>query len=597
MLARPRPLLKHPRRVHELSLIYTLAAAFAAAWVCGLVTQRLGLSPIVGYLIAGVLIGPHTPGFTGDVEIAKQLSEVGVILLMFGVGIHFHLKDLLAVRNVAIPGAFGQVALATMLAILVAGAFGWSFKSGLVLGLALSVASTVVLIRVLTDSRMMDTVHGHVAVGWLIVEDVLTVVVLILIPVLASTPSDALNLGDFLWLSLIALGKLLLMSAVMLWGGAKLLPWVMVQVTRLRSRELFTLTVLVMAITVAALTYLLFGASMALGAFLGGMLIGQSPLSKQAAADILPMRDAFAVLFFTAVGMLFEPAFLLREPLLVLSCLGIVLIGKPLAALLLVAIIGYPVRTGLVVALGLAQVGEFTFIVSSLAQSNGLLDADGHNVLVACAILSITVNPMLFRSIDKVERAIGSIPWLWRILNWRADKRVEGFNLRVEAAQVRLGVRRALILGYGSAGAAVDDTLRSRGFETIVVDLDLSKVQQVTAQGRLGIYGDATNVAVYREELADASHLVFTLPEMGNRLQLVAEAKAANPTLKIFVRARHARERQELEQLGVTGICFEEAEAAVSLGRLILESEGVEREAIRRQTTRIRQIYHRDHPR
>ena len=583
--------------MHELSLIYTLAAAFAAAWVCGLVTQRLGLSPIVGYLIAGVLIGPHTPGFTGDVEIAKQLSEVGVILLMFGVGIHFHLKDLLAVRNVAIPGAFGQVALATMLAILVAGAFGWSFKSGLVLGLALSVASTVVLIRVLTDSRMMDTVHGHVAVGWLIVEDVLTVVVLILIPVLASTPSDALNLGDFLWLSLIALGKLFLMSAVMLWGGAKLLPWVMVQVTRLRSRELFTLTVLVMAITVAALTYLLFGASMALGAFLGGMLIGQSPLSKQAAADILPMRDAFAVLFFTAVGMLFEPAFLLREPLLVLSCLGIVLIGKPLAALLLVAIIGYPVRTGLVVALGLAQVGEFTFIVSSLAQSNGLLDADGHNVLVACAILSITVNPMLFRSIDKVERVIGSIPWLWRILNWRADKRVEGFNLRVEAAQVRLGVRRALILGYGSAGAAVDDTLRSRGFETIVVDLDLSKVQQVTTQGRLGIYGDATNVAVYRDELADASHLVFTLPEMGNRLQLVAEAKAANPTLKIFVRARHARERQELEQLGVTGICFEEAEAAVSLGRLILESEGVEREAIRRQTTRIRQIYHRDHPR
>jgi CPA2 family monovalent cation:H+ antiporter-2 len=583
--------------VHELSLIYTLAAAFAAAWVCGLVTQRLGLSPIVGYLIAGVLIGPHTPGVTGDVAIAQQLSEVGVILLMFGVGIHFHLKDLLAVRNVAIPGAFGQVALATMLAILVAGAFGWSFKSGLVLGLALSVASTVVLIRVLTDSRMMDTVHGHVAVGWLIVEDVLTVVVLVLIPVLASTPSDALNLGDFAWLSLIALGKLLLMSAVMLWGGAKLLPWVMVQVTRLRSRELFTLTVLVMAITVAALTYLLFGASMALGAFLGGMLIGQSPLSKQAAADILPMRDAFAVLFFTAVGMLFEPAFLLREPLLVLSCLGIVLIGKPLAALLLVAIIGYPVRTGLVVALGLAQVGEFTFIVSSLAQANGLLDADGHNVLVACAILSITVNPMLFRSIDKVERALSSIPWLWRILNWRADKRVEGFNLRVEAAQVRLGVRRALILGYGSAGAAVDDTLRSRGFETIVVDLDLSKVQQVTAQGRLGIYGDATNVAVYRDELADASHLVFTLPEMGNRLQLVAEAKAANPTLKIFVRARHARERQELEQLGVTGICFEEAEAAVSLGRLILESEGVEREAIRRQTTRIRQIYHRDHPR
>jgi CPA2 family monovalent cation:H+ antiporter-2 len=583
--------------VHDLTLIYTLAAAFAAAWLCGLVTQRIGLSPIVGYLLAGVLIGPHTPGINGDVAVAQQLSEVGVILLMFGVGIHFHLKDLLAVRNVALPGAFGQVALATLLAIAVAGAFGWPLKSGLVLGLALSVASTVVLVRVLTDNRMMDTVHGHVAVGWLIVEDVLTVVVLILIPALASAPGNTLDFGDFTWLAVLALGKLLLMSAVMLWGGAKLLPWVMVQVTRLRSRELFTLTVLVMAITVAALTYLLFGASMALGAFLGGMLIGQSPLSKQAASDILPMRDAFAVLFFTAVGMLFDPAFLLREPLLVLACLAIVLVGKPLAALLLVALIGYPARTGLVVALGLAQVGEFTFIVSSLAQQHGLLDSRGHNVLVACAILSITVNPMLFRSIDRVEAWLRTIPWLWRLLNWRADQRVEGFNLRVEAAQAREGVRRAVILGYGSAGAAVDDTLRARGFETLVVDLDLSKVQEITRQGRLAIYGDAANPAVYREELEGASHLVLTLPDIGNRLQVAAAAKAANPSLKVFVRAAHARERQELEQLGVAGICFEEAEAAVSLGRLILESEGVNRDAIRRQTTRIRQIYHRDHPR
>jgi monovalent cation:H+ antiporter-2, CPA2 family len=583
--------------VHDLTLIYTLAAAFAAAWVCGLVTQRFGLSPIVGYLLAGVLIGPHTPGFTGDVAIAQQLSEVGVILLMFGVGIHFHLKDLLAVRNVALPGAFGQVALATLLAIAVAGAFGWPLKSGLVLGLALSVASTVVLVRVLSDNRMLDTVHGHVAVGWLIVEDILTVVVLILIPALASAPGDSLDVGDFTWLAVLALGKLLLMSGVMLWGGAKLLPWVMVQVTRLRSRELFTLTVLVMAITVAAVTYLLFGASMALGAFLGGMLIGQSPLSKQAASDIVPMRDAFAVLFFTAVGMLFDPSFLLREPLLVLACLAIVLVGKPLAALLLVALAGYPARTGLVVALGLAQVGEFSFIVSSLAQQHRLLDGAGHNVLVACAILSITLNPMLFRSIDKVEAGLRSVPWLWRLLNWRADQRVEGFNLRVEAAQIRPGAPRAVILGYGSAGAAVDDTLRGRGFETLVVDLDLTKVQEISRQGRLAIYGDVTNPAVYRDELEGASHLVVTLPEMGNRLQLVAAAKAANPAIRVYVRARHARERQELEQLGVAGICFEEAEAAVSLGRLILEGEGVDRDAIRRQTTRIRQIYHREHPR
>ena len=414
--------------MHDLSLIYTLAAAFAAAWALGLLTQRLGLSPIVGYLLAGVLIGPHTPGFSGDVALAQQLAEVGVILLMFGVGMHFHLDDLMAVRKVAVPGALGQSAAAVALSVAVAGAFGWPLKSGLVLGLALAVASTVVLIRVLTDARALSTPQGHVAVGWLVVEDILTVVALVLIPTLASTPGDSVDLAHFAGLSLIALAKLGVLSALLLWGGARLLPRVMLMVTRLRSRELFTLTVLVMAITVAAGSYALFGASMALGAFLGGMLIGQSPVSRRAAADILPMRDAFGVLFFTSVGMLFEPAFLAREPLLTLACLGIVLIGKPLAALLIVSLLGRPVRTGLTVAVGLAQIGEFSFIVSQLGRSHGLLDADGHNVLVACAILSITLNPLLFRNVGPMESWLRARPLLWRALAWRCpgDKPVSG---------------------------------------------------------------------------------------------------------------------------------------------------------------------------
>ena len=320
------------------------------------------------------------------------------------------------------PGAIGQSLLATLLALGVAVAFGWPLKSGLVLGMALSVASTVVLMRVLMDSRMLDSVHGHVAVGWLVVEDILTVIVLVLIPALGQVPgASGESVGGSLVLTLVvALAKLAAMVAIILWGGSKVIPWVMVQVARLRSRELFTLTVLVMAIAVAAGSAYIFGASMALGAFLAGMVVGRSSISKQAAADALPMRDAFAVLFFTSVGMLFDPMFIVREPLLTLACLGVVMVGKPLAALIIVAIIGYPVRTGLTVAIGLAQVGEFSFILSDLARKHGLLGDAGHNVLVTCALISITVNPLLFRSLNRHEAALKHWPRLWRLLNWRA---------------------------------------------------------------------------------------------------------------------------------------------------------------------------------
>ena len=359
--------------MHDLPLITTIAAAFTAAWVLGLITQKLKLSPIVGYLLAGIVIGPYSPGFVGDAHLAAQLAEVGVILLMFGVGLHFHLDDLLAVRNVALPGAVGQSLVATLLGVVVAMAFGWSVRSGLVLGMALSVASTVVLIRVLTDHRMLDTTHGHVAVGWLIVEDIFTVIVLVLIPAMGTSDPNGAGPGRSLWIALpLALAKLGALVAILGLAGSRAVPWIMVQVARLRSRELFTLTVLVMAIAIATVSAYTFGASLALGAFLAGMIVGRSPVAHQAAADALPLRDAFAVLFFTSVGMLFDPMFLVRQPLLTLACLGIVLIGKPLAALTIVAAIGYPARTALTVALGLAQIGEFSFILSEVARKHGL---------------------------------------------------------------------------------------------------------------------------------------------------------------------------------------------------------------------------------
>ncbi len=575
--------------MHDLPLITTIAAAFTAAWVLGLITQKLKLSPIVGYLLAGVAIGPHTPGFVGDAHLAAQLAEVGVILLMFGVGLHFHLDDLLAVRNVAVPGAIGQSLVATLLGVAVAAGFGWPVRSGLVLGMSLSVASTVVLIRVLADNKMLDTTHGHVAVGWLIVEDLFTVIVLVLIPAMGTAPG-ADGAGQSLWIALPwALAKLAAMVAILGLAGSKVVPWIMVQVARLRSRELFTLTVLVMAIAVATASAYAFGASMALGAFIAGMIVGRSPVAHQAAADALPLRDAFAVLFFVSVGMLFDPMFLIRQPLLTLTCLGIVLIGKPLAALGIVAAVGYPARTALTVALGLAQIGEFSFILAELARKHGLLGDAGHNVLVACALISITINPLLMRLLDPIEARLQRWPTLWRFLNRRAARRGGMMNLHTQRLLEQADTPVAVIVGYGPVGRSVDSILHKSQLETVIVDLNMDTVQSLTRAGRAAIYGDAYNIEVWAQALPRATHLVITLPHSLNRNPLIVAAKLINPTVKVFVRARYIAEREELVQVGADNACYEEIEAAVALARLVLADQGADSQAIRSETTRIRQ--------
>jgi CPA2 family monovalent cation:H+ antiporter-2 len=568
--------------MHDLPLIKLLAAAFAASWVLGIITQKLRLSPIVGYLLAGIAIGPHTPGIVGDAHIAHQLAEVGVILLMFGVGLHFHLKDLLAVRNVAVPGAIVQSLAATILSVLVAVAFGWSVKSGLVLGMAMSVASTVVLLRVLMDNKQLDTPQGHVAVGWLIVEDVFTVVVLVLIPALAG---GGRGIGMALVIALLKLGAL---CAIMLLGGSKLIPWVMVKVARLRSRELFTLTVLVMSIAVAAAASYVFGASMALGAFLAGMVVGQSAVSSQAGADLLPLRDAFSVLFFASVGMLFEPMFFVHQPLLTLAGLAIVMVGKPLAALTIVAILGYPLKTALTVAIALAQMGEFSFILSEVGRQHGLMNDTAHNLLVACALVSITLNPVLFRLIGPIESALQRRPKLWKLLNRRSQKREMVMNQAAETALEKSSRPKAVILGYGPVGRAVDSILRQSELETVIIDLNMDTIQSLTKSGRAAIFGDAYNVEVMATALAGATHLIIALPHSANRNPLIASAKLINPHVKVFVRGRYVAEQDELKRIGADAAVYEETEVAVALSRLVLADRGADTETMRRETRRIR---------
>jgi CPA2 family monovalent cation:H+ antiporter-2 len=563
-----------------------MAAAFAAAWVLGILAQKARLSPIVGYLLAGVAIGPYTPGFHGDVKLAAQLAEVGVVLLMFGVGLHFHLSDLLAVKRIAIPGALVQCSAATALGLALGLAMGWPVSKGLVLGMALSVASTVVLLRGLEAHDLVATPSGHVAIGWLIVEDILTVVVLVVIPAMAPAAAGGAGLAQSLAIALLKLAALVVLVLVV---GARVLPKVLTLVARLRSRELFTLTVLAIAIAVATAAAVLFGASMALGAFLAGMVVSQSPVSAQAAADALPMRDAFAVLFFVSVGMLLDPGFFVREPLLLLAGLGIVLVGKPLAALLVTVGLGYSTRTALVVALGLAQIGEFSFILGDLARHHGLIAETGYSLLVAIALVSISLNPFLFDWIDDVERWLRARPRLWALLDARAARRRQAINAGTAEALAQATGPRAVIVGYGPVGQAVDRVLSETGIDTVVVDLNMDTIAEREAAGKRALYGDASQPGILEQAgIARAQYLIVTLPHSVNRTPLIATARQLSPRCRIFVRARYLREGAELVQAGANAACFEEAEAAVALTSRVLADLGRSEAEIAREVGRVR---------
>lgn len=599
--------------MHDMPLLNTIAAGFAAAWALGLITRRIGLSPIVGYLLAGVMIGPHTPGYVGDDTSAQQLSEIGVILMMFGVGMHFKISDLVKVKGIAIPGAIGQSLVATVLGMVVFHLFGWDLRSGMVIGMAMAVASTVVLLRVLMDREMLATAHGHAAVGWLIVEDIFTVLALVFVPLLAAdsvvseaTASGAHGSGGHGggggWATVgIAVLKLIALVAILLLAGSRVVPWILGRVARLRSRELFTLTVLVMSIAIAVGSAALFGASVALGAFLAGMVVAQSPASHQAAADALPLRDAFGVLFFVAVGMLFNPRFVVEQPLMVAGALGIVLIAKPLAALVIVAVLGYPARTALTVALGLAQIGEFSFILGQVAHEHGLIPEEGRQVLIAAAMVSITLNPMLFGSIDRIEKWVQGRPMLWRMLNARADRRSRTINARAAEAIKGAGEAGetgdpekplAVIIGYGPVGRVVDALLRDAGIATVIVEMNMETVEGLMKAGRIAIYGDATSPDILEHAgVHRARYLVITLPQSENRNALIHAAREFNPGITLIVRARYLAEGDALRAAGVNRMVFEEGETGIAMARQVMEQNGTDAVTMDRMLEALRRIW------
>jgi len=556
------------------ALIETIAIGLTAAFIGGLVARRLRLPAIVGYLVAGVAIGPFTPGLVADTSIATELAELGVILLMFGVGIHFSIPDLLAVRSIAIPGAIGQSAVATILGTLLGVALGWGIAGGLVLGLSLSVASTVVLLRALTDRNELDTPHGRIAVGWLIVEDLFTVAVLVLLPTIAPLLLGRSN-GDLaapLVGLVLALVKVAAFAALMLVVGARLVPRMLAFVARDRSRELFTLSVLAIAIGIAFSAYAVFGVSFALGAFLAGAVLSESDMSHQAAADALPLRDAFAVLFFVSVGMLFDPSVLVHAPLAVVAVTGLVVVAKALAAFGIVAMFGYPLRSGLTVAAALAQVGEFSFILATVGLSLGLIPDEAFQLVVAGSLISITLNPFVFRLIGPVEAWLRARP---RIVAW-LERRPAGLDVVPDRHAERLG-GHAVICGFGRVGRMIAAALDRRGFRYIVISDDRREVDRLRTADVAALYGDAAN-----PELLEAAHIgtakvvIVAMSDVQASSLIVDRARELAPRVPIVVRTHSGSQVASLRAMGtMVQPVHAEREVAIQMTRFSLRRFGL----------------------
>jgi monovalent cation:H+ antiporter-2, CPA2 family len=585
---------------HHTSLIATIVAGLGLAFVFGAIAHRLKLSPLVGYLLAGVLIGPFTPGYVADQELAPQLAEIGVILLMFGVGLHFSLKDLLAVKAIAVPGAIGQMALATLLGMALAWSLGWSVGAGLVFGLALSVASTVVLLRALQERRLIESEKGRIAVGWLIVEDLAMVLALVLLPALSgvlggrtdpaaggSTAEAVQAVGlvgwldpSSVWLALgLTLVKVAAFVGLMLVVGRRLIPWVLHWVAHTGSRELFRLSVLAIALGVAFGSAELFGVSFALGAFFAGMILAESELSHQAAQETLPLRDAFAVLFFVSVGMLFDPSILLREPGPVLATVAIVVVGKSIAALLIVLAFRHPLSTALTISASLAQIGEFSFILAGLGVSLALLPPEGRDLILAGALISILVNPLLFVALDRLAPRL-------QAREPRPQKRgvtAEPDHAAPEAAasdpMPALPVTglsgHTVLVGYGRVGSLIGEALRERGEPFLVIEEREGTVERLREAGIEAILGNAGQRGLLTAaNLAEAKCLVSAIPNPFEASTLLERARAANPDIEIVARAHSDAEVEHLKRFGANRIVLGELEIAREMASYLFRERG-----------------------
>ena len=569
-----------------LDLILTLTGGLAAALVCGYLTQRLKLSPIVGYLLAGIVVGPHTPGFVANQELAEQFAEIGVILLLFGVGLDFHLEHLLKVRKLVVPGGVMQITWTATLTTLLTQALGWELHAGVVFGLSLSVASTVVMVRVLADNRALHTPTGHSALGWLVVEDLVVVLLLVLLPALVGEAG-----GEAQQSLLLVLGGALVkitaaVGAIFLIGG-RVLPWLIEQAARSRSRELFTLAVLVIALGLAVGSATLFGVSMALGAFLAGMVVGRSEFSVRAIAEALPLRDAFSVLFFVSIGMLLDPASLLEQPGLVLGTLGIVMLAKPLAVFGLVLLLKHPPRLALSIAVALAQIGEFSFILALKGRELGVFDESATQALVAASILSISLNPLLFRIVRPLELSMRKRSGWWVRMEQRADPGlVHEARKRADAPQDRK--HRAIVIGSGPVGRTLTRLLLDNEIDPVLIELNIDTVRSLRRHGLRAVYGDATHADTLKQAgIEEADTLILSASGLHTSGEIVRTARELNPNLRVLARADYLREVDALREAGVQQAFSGEGEIALAMTTAILEHLGASPEQIDRERDRV----------
>ncbi|MFV3129905.1 YbaL family putative K(+) efflux transporter [Niveispirillum sp. KHB5.9] len=554
--------------MHDVPLITMIVAALALAFIFGAVAQKLKISPLVGYLLAGVMIGPGTPGYVADMNLAPQLAEIGVILLMFGVGLHFSVKDLMSVKAIAIPGAIGQIGIATLMGMGLSWALGWTLGAGLVFGLALSVASTVVLLRALQERRLVDSKRGRIAIGWLIVEDLAMVLALVLLPALAGLLGDkagaegaeaavasaSLSTEQLITVIAITLGKVAAFVALMLVVGKRVIPWVLHEVAHSGSRELFRLAVLAIALGVAYGAATLFGVSFALGAFFAGMVLSGSPLSHRAAEESLPLRDAFAVLFFVSVGMMFDPAILIERPLPVLATVLIIVFGKSIAAYLIVLAFGHPRSTALTISASLAQIGEFSFILAALGLNLGLLPQEGHDLVLVGAILSILLNPVMFTLIDKFGHKLepGADP--------TAPAAPEPTREPIPATGL---TGHAIIIGHGRVGSLISARLREEAIPYLVVEDNQKRIDSLREQGVEVVVGNAVLPDVLSALNLHGARLMFiAIPGSFEAGQIIRQTRVASPSLPIIARAHADEEVVYLTQNGASTVVMGERETA-----------------------------------
>ena len=550
---------------HHTDLIDIVAIGLGLAFVLGFLANKIKLSPLVGYLLAGIIVGPHTPGFVGDADIATQLSEIGVMLLMFGVGLHFSLDDLMEVKWIALPGAIVQIGAATVLGWGLAWMLGWSTIEGVMFGFCLATASTVVLLRAMEERRLLDTQRGRIAVGWLIVEDLACVLALVLLPALAGMLKDTgaasdLALVDVLKILAGTLVQVAAFVAVMLVVGKRVIPWMLERTAGTGSRELFTLSILAIALGVAFGSAKLFGVSFALGAFFAGMVLNGSELSHKAANDSLPLRDAFAVLFFVSVGMLFDPGILIEHPLHVLATTFIIIFGKSVAAYAIVRAFGHPNRTALTISCSLAQIGEFAFILAGLGISLQLLPPEGRDLVLAGALISIIANPLIFAGLDR----------------WEARQENEAELAAAPAPELPPGPtlepgHHAIVVGYGRVGSQLSQLLRDRGVTVVVVDTNIELVQRAHFAGIPAIRGNAAAERVLAEAHPESAQIaIIAIPQALEAGEVAARLRAANPVLTIFARAHSDAEVKHLIEHGADGAVMAERELAYSMAEMAM---------------------------